>query len=320
MSCTRGWLRELIKTLTLRGAAKVAALGSLEELPVVGLLFRKVHLALYDTFAEAVTVTKGAYKGTAFFAGLDAMTSHGALSRAGLSEDGDYEPEVRSAIEAFCHRGMVVFDVGANVGLHTVTMAKRVGVQGRVYAFEPNPFAARLLTLTCRANSLVNVKVIGVAIGDRVGKARLLYSSPHDTEACIENDGAYYVGGNPPRLKAVLVGVTTLDSFVQQNRISQLDFVKADVQGAELKLLAGMRRSLHNLRPVVVCEFVGSHSLNAAMRVLSAAHYRAQELTKKFFPCGYAALRTDKANFESAEFWVDVLAVPLRWETPGRAC
>ncbi len=70
-------------------------------------------------------------------------------------------------ISKFCKPGMIVFDVGANIGEWTLTMANGVGAQGRVYSFEPTPFLFDALNKTVVANQLNQVIVSHYALSDK---------------------------------------------------------------------------------------------------------------------------------------------------------
>jgi hypothetical protein len=71
----------------------------------------------------------------------------------------------RALLEAQVQPGMVVADIGANVGLYTYLLARRVGERGIVYAFEPNPPLFASLETNCRINGVANVRLHNVALG-----------------------------------------------------------------------------------------------------------------------------------------------------------
>lgn len=71
--------------------------------------------------------------------------------------NGEWEPDERRWIEDQLGEGTVALDVGANVGYHAVTMARRVGPTGRVVALEPDPFNFQLLPANLRLNGVSNV-------------------------------------------------------------------------------------------------------------------------------------------------------------------
>ena len=130
--------------------------------------------------------------------------------------------------------GDVVFDVGANGGVFTVIAAKQVGPGGHVYAFEPGQRELRLLRHNIALNNLTNVAVIGRAVGNETGTAQF----------AVASDGALSSLGKTshPQQKVEkweMVEIITLDEFIRQQNIPQVDFIKVDVEGAEKLVLEG---------------------------------------------------------------------------------
>jgi FkbM family methyltransferase len=147
------------------------------------------------------------------------------------SEDTDYLMQALRAND-------VCFDVGANLGYYTVLMAKAVP-QGKVYAFEPDPFCHALLQLNVRINRLENVVVNCLALGERSGTSSLFRCT--DSGYNSFNDTA-----QKPVSSVIEVPVTTLDEFVAGAGVGRVDFVKVDVEGAEGLVLAGAKRLLQD--------------------------------------------------------------------------
>jgi FkbM family methyltransferase len=148
----------------------------------------------------------------------------------------------------------ICFDVGANLGYYTVLMAKAVP-QGKVYAFEPDPFCHTLLQLNVRINRLENVVVNGLALGERPGTSSFF--------RCTDSAfNSFKDTARKPVSSVIEVPVTTLDEFVVANDLPRVDFVKVDVEGAEGLVLAGAKRLLHgSQRPrlLLIELFDGNH-------------------------------------------------------------
>jgi len=176
----------------------------------------------------------------------------------------------------------ICFDVGANLGYYTVLMAKAVP-QGRVYAFEPDPFSHALLQLNVRINRLENVVVNCLALGERPGTSSFFRCT----------DSAYNSFKDTAR-KAVSsvieVPVTTLDEFVAANDVPRVDFVKVDVEGAEGLVLAGAKRlmqdSAQRPRLLLLELFEGNHRIfgDSAAEILESlrrTHYEPFVISAK---------------------------------------
>ena len=148
-------------------------------------------------------------------------------------------------ISKFCKPGMIVFDVGANIGEWTLTMANGVGAQGRVYSFEPTPFLFDALNKTVVANQFNQVIVSPYALSDKsktmdfyiqydeneLLDARLSrLDSPADFKEWI-TDGK--------KAKKIQVKTITLDEFAIKEKLERLDFIKIDAEGYESAIVEG---------------------------------------------------------------------------------
>jgi len=98
---------------------------------------------------------------------LDTMDSLGLLRNASFEEQ---ESEV---IKKFVKKGDAVFDLGANIGFHTLTLAKNVGKLGKVFSFEPCPETFSLLQKNVKANGYDNIVLIPKAVSEKSGHAKM---------------------------------------------------------------------------------------------------------------------------------------------------
>ena len=130
--------------------------------------------------------------------------------------------------------GMTVVDVGANIGLYSLFLAKHVGKGGQVWAFEPDPILFEAALLNSRQNGTEDiVKLHNLALGSRSGPARLYRSS--------FNSGDNRLSASAARQDSVLVQMAPLDTLLCQTKI---DLIKIDVQGWEAEVLRGMDQIL----------------------------------------------------------------------------
>ena len=166
-------------------------------------------------------------------------------------------------ISKFCKPGMIVFDVGANIGEWTLTMANGVGAQGRVYSFEPTPFLFDALNKTVVANQFNQVIVSPYALSDKsktmdfyiqydeneLLDARLSrLDSPADFKEWI-TDGK--------KAKKIQVKTITLDEFAVKEKLERLDFIKIDAEGYESAIVEGGLTVLKKFRPNLILECGG---------------------------------------------------------------
>jgi FkbM family methyltransferase len=164
--------------------------------------------------------------------------------------EGRFEEAGRAFVAQFLKPGMTVLDIGAHKGLYSMISAFKVGSSGRVFAFEPSPRERRRLTQHLRLNGCRNVRVFDFALGDSEGGADLFVVRGTETgcNSLRRPDVAQPV-------EPVHVTVKVLDEVLREQGVSTVDFIKLDVEGAELSVLKGaahLLRSAH--RPVILCE------------------------------------------------------------------
>lgn len=174
----------------------------------------------------------------------------------------------------------VVFDVGAHAGQYTKLFA-RAASHGRVYAFEPGSYARSILRIMVWLHGLSNVAVIPTALGCEAGLATL--TIPLKRRGSL-GFGLAHLGKPDQRWGTVaqeIVAVATIDSVVKTLGLDRLDFVKADIEGWELRLLRGAEATLERFRPRLLLEVSDAQLERAGDRVdevfafLAAHGYRA---------------------------------------------
>jgi FkbM family methyltransferase len=157
------------------------------------------------------------------------------------------EQRVLSRLIGFLKPGDVAFDVGANVGLYTVLLAKTVGDAGRVVAFEPDNRAFDHLQDNLKLNGISNTGCFRKALGDRTGPARL-YSSRIIGGSSLVVTGRGASG-------AEIVDIVAGDELVAARGLPVPRAVKIDVEGYEYSVIRGLSRTLvHPTCELVCCE------------------------------------------------------------------
>jgi FkbM family methyltransferase len=200
--------------------------------------------------------------------------------------------------------GMTVLDIGAHHGYYTLLASQRVGASGRVFAFEPSPRERRKLTWHLRWNRCSNVEVLDVALGAESGQAELFLAAGRETGCNSLRPPA--VRGTP---KKIGVPVETLDNFLSRRSVEHVDFLKLDVEGAELSVLRGAEDLLSRApRPVMLVEICDLRT--------AAWGYGASEILKQlsghgyrwFEPRGGGWLRP--ASPDKAQYDENLVAIP----------
>lgn len=164
--------------------------------------------------------------------------------------------------------GDTFVDVGANVGFYTRIGSTLVGETGRVFAFEPLPAALRLLKMN--TESLTNVVVDASALSDHQGE--------EDFHVREQGDTSSLLAGEPG--SKVRVAVTTLDRRLLGEDATRVDFMKIDVEGAELSVLRGATKMIEKYQPLVYFEF---------LPLYAAQHgFGYEDFVRFFQPLGYS--------------------------------
>jgi len=167
---------------------------------------------------------------------------------------GAYEPRPLKIYTPMIRPGDVVFDIGANIGAHTLHFARLVGESGRVVAFEPTDFGVAKL----RRNLSLNPALVPRVTVEQ----RFLVADSNDTIPAVV-PASWPVGewsdelhwGHLGKSKTLTEAtVTTADDYCDAAGITSLRFVKIDVDGHEYGVLKGFRRSLLRFRPRILIE------------------------------------------------------------------
>lgn len=166
---------------------------------------------------------------------------------------GAFEWSTALTLDKLVKPGDIIFDIGANIGAHTLPMARTAGNEGRVFAFEPTAFAFQKLGKNLSLNPDLSFRVElcqTMLTNDPSAAVREEIYSSWPLRAS-EGHHPKHQG----QLTATAGAVTdTIDSFVERKRISRLDLIKIDVDGDEYPVLNGGMETLRRLRPTILLE------------------------------------------------------------------
>jgi FkbM family methyltransferase len=136
-------------------------------------------------------------------------------------------------------------DVGANIGAFTAVIARGVGPDGHVHAFEPLAQNRRRLRRNLELNGLANVSIHDAAVADREGTAELAtYGPGYESWASLTRGDVALPSGTLEPAERLATPTTTLDSFCARAAIERVAALKVDVEGAEGRVLSGARELL----------------------------------------------------------------------------
>jgi FkbM family methyltransferase len=189
-------------------------------------------------------------------------------------------------IRSRLYQGGSVLDVGSNIGLFAIMMARQIkyGVTGWVHAFEPSPQSRSDLSRMLATNHITNVNVRGEAVSDRSGKAVFLDVQTDN----VTRESSHLAEIAPCALPQNRVEVDTidLDTFTERYNIYP-QLIKIDVEGAEFLVLEGARSCIERHKPLLVIEIhpneAGIFDHERLCRYLDQYHYRYHHQGKIYY-------------------------------------
>jgi FkbM family methyltransferase len=217
--------------------------------------------------AHKMALARWAYRATKLGRALFGLQDHCQVARAGLRYDldlsegidfaifllGSFEPSTVAALRRYIKRGATVLDIGANIGAHTLQMARLVGREGRVLSFEPTAFAfaKQLRNLALNPEICDRVAALHCFLAADEGK-----QAPRSLYASWPLPSGRGVHGKHLGRSMTTAGaqIATLDDVLRRRRVERVDLVKLDVDGLECEVLAGATKMMARDRPVFVME------------------------------------------------------------------
>lgn len=177
--------------------------------------------------------------------------------------------------------GDTVLDFGAHIGLFAAMASKAVGANGKVYAFEPSPSTNELLKKTVVINNASSIiTTFQKAIGGTVGKTTFFVGEQADNANSLVN----YKEDRP--FRGIDIEVTTIDTFVKEQQLQKIDFIKIDVEGVEYDAMRGAVETFKKFKPKAILA-IHPEPVKAKGDSLEAIYDLVKELN-------YTALYEDK--------------------------
>ncbi|MBC8331060.1 MAG: FkbM family methyltransferase [Anaerolineae bacterium] len=182
---------------------------------------------------------------------------------------GTYETELQDAVSQLVQPGWTAYDVGANVGYISLMLARVVGEDGRVLAFEALPANIERLRGNISLNGLEpRVQIIHAAVGATSSPVRFLIGPSDDM-----GKAAGSAGRQAAYTESVEVPGISLDDFVYTQSNPAPHIIKMDIEGGEVLALPGMKRLLAEAHPLIFLELHGPEAARIAWETLTAAGY-----------------------------------------------
>lgn len=177
----------------------------------------------------------------------------------GLLAKGVYEPFETELLEKLIKKDMTVVNIGANIGYYALIAANRVGQNGKVYAFEPEPNNYKFLVRNIEINGYKNIAPIQAAVSDKKGILKLFLDRSNVGNPSLAEQNIVEKNG------FVKIETNSLDNFIEKyDKDLKVDVLIMDTQGAEGLILDGAKKILgRNRGLLIVMEFwpYGLHNM-----------------------------------------------------------
>ena len=221
------------------------------------------------------------------------MEAHGSQLENAIFWEGlsGYESETMDTFIRFAKTSNVVFDIGANTGLFSLVAAAAGAKQ--VFAFEPVPRIFSILCKNVTINSMSTIRCQQLAVGNADSQAILFDPGgaiPYS--ASLSQTFSSRCFGN--NLTEISVFTVTVDSFVKNKKINNINLIKLDVEGYEEEVLKGMKQTVIMYSPIIIIE------------VLDEYEDKYKKLVESLWPSKYEWKRIDEADGSR-----NVLLLPL---------
>jgi FkbM family methyltransferase len=170
--------------------------------------------------------------------------------------NGEFDEDDIAFFRASIQPGDTVFDVGANVGLISIPIGCHLASlgSGQLISFEPVKTNYERLTANIKLNGLEKIaRAYNIALGDHEGTLEISLETQHGAQT--GNAIASSIVGDEKGFTRVSCTLTRLDTFAEQQGIPKVDFMKVDIEGAEVLFLNGAAGFITAHRPTIYGEF-----------------------------------------------------------------
>src|SRR3989344_2467099 len=166
---------------------------------------------------------------------IDDLGEEGDTVKSTIKSGFSYEGNLGVIIDELARPGSIAVDLGAHIGVHTLTLSKKIGPLGKVYSFEPNRKLYSELVQNIKINACQNVIPICKAVGEKEKQAFYKWG-------WIDDERPYGAG--------YLVPVVPLDTYSLKN----VSLIKMDVENYEYLILQGAAQTIRESKPVIIFE------------------------------------------------------------------
>lgn len=189
--------------------------------PILAKIYQKIGKTVLPKFIE--------YDGHKFF-----LESEDTVNLATFGYE--HEKFELNLFKNSLKKGDIVLDLGANIGLYSLSAAKIVGNSGKIYSFEPDPITFKNLKKNIESNKCDNVELINKAVSNKTGT--IAFTSSENISSRSKN---HIKSDDEPESNSIKIHTIKIDDFFE-NKVNVINVIKMDIEGAEFEALKGMKK------------------------------------------------------------------------------
>ncbi|MFK7867286.1 MAG: FkbM family methyltransferase [Alphaproteobacteria bacterium] len=167
---------------------------------------------------------------------------------------------------------VILIDVGANIGLHTITLAEATYPKGKVFAYEPQPWVYYCLCGNMAINNLHNATAHQMALGNQTGRMKIRVPDPMQPASFgsfgLDPNWNMDVGQTDKDMVETVVQIAKFDDLNHP----RVDLIKLDIEGLEAAFIQGAAKSLAAHKPAMIIEYLKGDRAHL-IKTLEDNHY-----------------------------------------------
>ncbi len=165
-----------------------------------------------------------------------------------IYKQGKWEKYTHKFLETFIKKNDIVLEIGANIGAHTLTIAKIIGEKGLVHAFEPSEYAHKKLKKnielnpSLQTNIILNKKLVSnskkIILNNQIRSSWLRDKNKLKKQEKLNSN----------------LEIISIDEYVKRNNLKKISMIKIDVDGYDFKVLSGSINTIKKFKPIIFIE------------------------------------------------------------------
>ncbi len=184
-----------------------------------------------------------------------------------ILSNGTYEDEISKLIKTSLKPGYIALDIGANIGLQSLRMAECVGINGKVYAFEPLQYLQEKFKANMQLNNAYNVTLFPFALANTTSEESF------KIDRNLWNQGTFNLSNQNTGSETQQVIIKIADDITEIKNLERLDLIKIDVEGFEFDVIKGLYKTLHRHKPRIIFEYDSNYWINNGKNIIDCYNF-----------------------------------------------